>query len=427
MHAALRPYATAGVALVGSSVIAVAPLAPPVPEAQAPAVSHAVVQLTAQINPVEAWLQVLAQTIGNSEALIERIAENPLPILSNIAENQALTAEFLAGFAAKYVDGLGTALEGVPAAVEAALAQIASGDIVNGWSTLVLTVTITPFIQPIFGLFGELAALPGVLSNPLQNATDVVASISSLATLFPLVSVITGVFGPVLQLGVTAQEVYDALQVDDVEAAISALVDFPADLVNTTINGNEVLGTGGLLGEAGIINAVLTLRETIASVITPPPVPPSATMLSDDDSMLLLSADEANLALDAGTPPPVETPLVLPTGEEEPVEELDLDEGVEDELPTDELEESEGNDEQSWRPGQRLAELGDRVEQRFREAEERFNRTIDRLSGREDDETDETDDDAAGDDDDDGDGNDDNDNDDNGNDNSGDSGDSGDA
>src|SRR5438046_3820427 len=34
MHAALRPYVTAGVALVGASVIAVTPIAPPQPEAR---------------------------------------------------------------------------------------------------------------------------------------------------------------------------------------------------------------------------------------------------------------------------------------------------------------------------------------------------------------------------------------------------------
>ena len=35
MNAAVRPYATAGVALVGASVIAISPLTPPMPDAQA--------------------------------------------------------------------------------------------------------------------------------------------------------------------------------------------------------------------------------------------------------------------------------------------------------------------------------------------------------------------------------------------------------
>ena len=40
MHAAIRPYATGGIALVGASVIAVSPIAPPLPDIHLPNPAH---------------------------------------------------------------------------------------------------------------------------------------------------------------------------------------------------------------------------------------------------------------------------------------------------------------------------------------------------------------------------------------------------
>ncbi len=63
MNAAVRPYATAGVALVGASVIAISPLAPPMPDLQAVqrSVSSVGVELSAAVNPIENWIQVFSR------------------------------------------------------------------------------------------------------------------------------------------------------------------------------------------------------------------------------------------------------------------------------------------------------------------------------------------------------------------------------
>ena len=138
MRAALRPYSTAGVALVGASVIAVSPIAPPMPdvqEATTRAVSNAQVELAALVNPIEEWAQVFQTAFVNATAIGSQIAADPAPILSAIGGNQVLTAQFLAELARGYVSGYLTAAGNIPANVEAAIQQIESGDIAAASAT----------------------------------------------------------------------------------------------------------------------------------------------------------------------------------------------------------------------------------------------------------------------------------------------------
>jgi hypothetical protein len=58
MHNALRPYATAGVALVGASMIAVTPVAAPLPEIQ-----------TRPVQLVDAWSTLLTDTTANLDSI----------------------------------------------------------------------------------------------------------------------------------------------------------------------------------------------------------------------------------------------------------------------------------------------------------------------------------------------------------------------
>ena len=90
MHTAVRPYATAGVALVGASVIAVSPIAPPAPTIHiaAPHVSSASVDLTAVVNPITTWVQVITTALTNAVLLAQDALNPPLPILMQIIANQ---------------------------------------------------------------------------------------------------------------------------------------------------------------------------------------------------------------------------------------------------------------------------------------------------------------------------------------------------
>jgi hypothetical protein len=396
MRAALRPYATAGVALVGATVIAAAPLAPP-PAVKIAAVPTAStdVQLAALVNPFEQFIEIFETAFENATAIGSSVAADPAPILGAIGRNQLITAEFLGEFASAYLSGYLTAVGNIPTTVENALEEIRAGDIRNGFGNLVVGVTVTPFIAPILGLFPYLTALPQVLSNPLQNAANVVETATSLATLFPLVGVLTGVLGPVLQIGDTAQRIYDAIEADDFEAAINAVISFPGDVVNTILNGNPAISTGGILGQDGIIRAFLAVRQAIADAIQPPNVPAtSASTFSGDAPTVTVSTEEAGLSAGDTAPPDGGAPAVTGAGTEDdegdgPVEvktdavtnldEEEVDAAVlEDEAATSETT--------ALRPGQRLLknfeQAGQRIERHFKEAGKRIDQTIDRLTGR---------------------------------------------
>jgi hypothetical protein len=92
MHAAVRPYATAGVALVGASVIAVSPIHPPLPDIQ---VHNPVAQLAALADPFQAYTQVFQEAVANVEPILADAAANPTPILTKIVQNQIASLEAL--------------------------------------------------------------------------------------------------------------------------------------------------------------------------------------------------------------------------------------------------------------------------------------------------------------------------------------------
>ncbi|MFV8170263.1 hypothetical protein [Mycolicibacterium peregrinum] len=92
MQLALRPFTTAGVALV-AGVIAVSPLAPPPVTATTVSngISSAAVALTATssfVDPVTYWGDVLELAGTNLSTHLDRAIADPFPVLSQIAENQ---------------------------------------------------------------------------------------------------------------------------------------------------------------------------------------------------------------------------------------------------------------------------------------------------------------------------------------------------
>src|ERR1700755_1197892 len=85
MQLALRPYATAGVALVGASVIAVSPVT--VSPTAAQEVHDAAVRLSSVANPIDAFRPVIQAAITDLQTLGQTIGANPAPILQAILAN----------------------------------------------------------------------------------------------------------------------------------------------------------------------------------------------------------------------------------------------------------------------------------------------------------------------------------------------------
>ncbi|PQM45055.1 hypothetical protein C1Y40_04781 [Mycobacterium talmoniae] len=105
MHATLHPYLTAGVALVGASMIAVTPVAAPL----VTEVQQRAVELTAApvINdPSTDWLEIFTKALGNVGQIGTAWAEHPFPILQQVIDNQIGYAETIGGALQGSVTGL---------------------------------------------------------------------------------------------------------------------------------------------------------------------------------------------------------------------------------------------------------------------------------------------------------------------------------
>ena len=85
MQSALRPYATAGVALVGASVIAASPVTMPPTAIE---VRDRAVELSALVNPIEVFQPIFEAALENAQAAGQAIADNPAPILTQVIANQ---------------------------------------------------------------------------------------------------------------------------------------------------------------------------------------------------------------------------------------------------------------------------------------------------------------------------------------------------
>lgn len=116
MNLALRPYVTAGVALVGASVIAVTPLAAPPPAIQ----THAV-QLSAAVdNPIDVFAPVFDKANTVVQAAIQAEVGKPFPILNALIGKAAVDAQMFGGMANEVAQSFATVGTTLPPALQAA-------------------------------------------------------------------------------------------------------------------------------------------------------------------------------------------------------------------------------------------------------------------------------------------------------------------
>ena len=282
MNAAVRPYATAGVALLGASVIAISPLAPPVPGVQAMqrAVSSVGVELSASANPIENWVQAFQKSAASLGAIGQQIAASPAPILSQIVANQIASLKTLQTAFNNNAGSLKLIFDGAPGAIDTARGQLESGDIVGAFDTINNSIVIPlalagvqavsdltgPVVSTVNNFAKAFATLPGAVFQVLLPMT------------FPLVSTINVVVQ-------ATQDVYDGVVASDPSAVVNTLVNLPANLVDGFLNGSgTILGfinapglltpydpNLGFLG-SGPIASLVQLRDVIAQAIgaTPP-------------------------------------------------------------------------------------------------------------------------------------------------------------
>lgn len=298
MRTAVRPYVTAGVAMVGASVIAVTPITTPLPDIQ---VHNPNLQLTSLATDIQAYVAVFQQAASNGQALLSTFLANPTPILSQIIKNQIAAFQAL-------VPALQDALTttAIPA-LQAALADLTSGNVQRAVNN-VLTAALSLLLP-----------LGNLVTQPLTNLGK---AINIFAGNFELV-LLPGLIGPLISgvgaTGTAIQDVIDAVPNGPL-AVLDALITGPAVILDGVLNGptGALLPTPGgapgygpnlasLVGLPGLnvfgpglltppigfvlpnsiipggpIGAVQSLQEAIAKAIDPPaaPAPVAATSLA---------------------------------------------------------------------------------------------------------------------------------------------------
>ncbi|MGW4096395.1 hypothetical protein [Mycobacterium sp. NPDC004974] len=327
MSLALRPYVTAGVALVGASVIAATPISPPPIDFDAalPQVSTASVELTAAVDPIAAWANLFTHTPENLLALGNLIAKNPAPILGQIVANWSGYGQTL-GTA---LQTAGTALSTyltitLPTALQKFSNQLMSGDMQGAAQTFVDAITSLAY--------GAGLPMLNVFSIPVhitQNFANVVATLGpNLMGVVANVglSAVAMVVGTSYAAGDSARAVVDAIKDGDPVGAFNALAAMPAIVADALINGYDSPARGilapGLLSfehpptpdtppwegwwSDGPIARLLNSRLTIAKAIgwQDPATPPALSGLFGTGSKATTLSPKATVP-DAVTAPTV--------------------------------------------------------------------------------------------------------------------------
>jgi hypothetical protein len=276
MYAAVRPYASAGIALVGAGVIAVSPLAPPMPHVQAlqRAASSAGVELDAVVNPIEQWVQVLQAAGANLGAIGQEISDNPFPILDQVIANQVANAQQFGASLQTNVGLINSNLQVLQKSLPKIAAQLQAGNFTGALDTF--NAGLTPIVLAVLQI-PESAFVP--ISNMAQNFANVAATLpyDFMQVVLPFTYPVVSVMYAVAQ---TADDVAAGVAAGDPRAVVNALVNAPANLVGGLLNGaGNILGFmpgAGILTpfdpifgdlDSGPIASLNNLREVIAEAL----------------------------------------------------------------------------------------------------------------------------------------------------------------
>lgn len=273
----LRRYSTAGIAVATAGVIAISPVtvAPPAFHLPAPTsvVSTRTVDLTAFVNPIAAWGDVLTTTVGDIGKLGQAYAADPFPIVRQIIANQVSYVQEIVSIGRLMGNNFVNWANGVPGKLQTAFQQLASGQFAAGVDGL--------YALPLGGLLSVMFPLLqfDIPKRIAQNVTNVIGSLSSVGIQLALGAL--GVAHSAEQaFANNGQQFLDAAKTGDATTAISTVINFPAAMVNAVLNGyGPSKGTGGIFGSNGFVASVMRALKAIATAITPaaPPAEVAAT------------------------------------------------------------------------------------------------------------------------------------------------------
>ncbi|MGV0813189.1 hypothetical protein ABQF34_14605 [Mycolicibacterium boenickei] len=331
MQLALRPFTTAGIALVGAGVIAVSPVAPP-PVTTSTHIYTAPVTLSASasfVDPITYWGNVFATTQVNVAKLVDVASENPFPVLNQVIENQARYANTIGTALSSAADGLYQwAAEGIERRLPEILDALAQGDLLA--AAQVVKFAITDLGIAAVGML-PLLSLPYEISQNVANVFETIAAQGADTGIigkpaFGLLNLANTMVGATATFG---QALIDAAEAGDPVAALSTIVNAPAYFTDCLLNGQEVVRpNGSIIRTAGLLSLdavtktswslgsalLVHIPRAIATAITPPAA--IASTATDSPAIAAAPAPELPAADNADATPEA---LPEPDSEEAPV------------------------------------------------------------------------------------------------------------
>lgn len=276
MQKAMRPAARAGIALVGASVIAMSPLAPPPATASATtSISTAAVQLTSTVDPLTRWSQVATNTGENLGELGAYWMNNPMPITRQLITNVQTYADWISSGVQNTIPKLQYWAENqVAPAFELAVTQFQAGNVQQAVKTM---TTVLAFNRVMFTLMPmmDLMKIPTSIGD---HAAAVVREIFSINTMSPLFNGMSNVVMKTADsMATSAQAAIDAIEAGDVPTALTAVANAPANAIDSVLNSPSGLfdyrvvgGCGCIVTGGTVLNLVLRKAEFIAQAIALP-------------------------------------------------------------------------------------------------------------------------------------------------------------
>lgn len=350
MQLTMKPYVTVGVALVGASVIAVAPIAPRA-DLHMPSVN-----LAASIeNPITVFKPVV-NAAGDliRETLRSELAD-PFPILRQIFANQQYTVSKLLSA----IHGGGAALtelvQGLPAALNAAGAILRTGD-VNGAIDSLVASGLGPILNFITGVT---VPLQDAFERPFAVGQQLVAAAfeTGLALTVALAQTFIGIgfpvgTTPVLQNLVTVTEsVLKSIGTLNPINVINAVQNGVADVLLNAITHISDFMTQSVPYIRGVIVDALKAGQSTTATATATATAAVATVPAADAPTVTISIPGAET--DGGAPavtpvtdaeqPAAEEQVQAPADDvvtEVPVDDTPVDEAPVEEVETEEPEEA---------------------------------------------------------------------------------------
>lgn len=291
LRLALRPYVTAGIALVGAGVIAVTPVTAPPPEIHTQEVQ---LSATAIDNPIDVFSPVFVRVDTLVQQAIQSQIDNPFPVVNGLIGKVSADGQHLGAIATVVGQQVFSVASNFPGAMGKAAQRAAAGDFTGAVGEF------TPvFTGPMFQLLAQWPAIPAYVRQQFVVVGQLVSEVMGVSWSITMGQALR-VFTVVNAVAGALDELADAIPAGDPGRAVNAV---QHGIANTA---DAVLSIAG-----GVRVHLDRSRGRIRGILNPPPpatdapvgtaAVPGATTLSLPVAPAQESVGEASAATTVST------------------------------------------------------------------------------------------------------------------------------